>query len=316
MRIRLAIPDRLVTPEALEAALEATALANEQAVLHGEVPHAEEAIRKGVKWRPEPYTDGEHFDLAHQVISRGWGDCDDLAPYLAGSLRATGEDPGAVPRVYRSGKKTWHVVTQLSDGTVLDPSRWAGMKSRGERGVSGHLASPFARVGGGALCCGPAQGKWWARCDVPWPDATGHIASHARARTPEDALDRAVSGAMACGAMIDSPLVARADAARQFLLSGPDELVGFGFGKLLKGALKIAKPFASFVPGGSLATSALSAITKGGGGKHPDGGMTHPSGAVSVPLEHASAEHPLEHEQHMMLYYHPDRAPGPVIMRF
>lgn len=318
MRIRLAIPDRLVTPEALEAALEATALANEQAIAHGEVPPLSHAIKRGVKWKPEPYLDGEHFDLAHQVVSRGWGDCDDLAPWLAGELRATGEDPGAVPRVYKSGKNTWHVVVQTSDGQILDPSKWAGMKSRdaGNGGVHGLIATPFARVSGGALCCGPHQGKWWARCDMPWPDGTGHVASHARARTPEDALDYAVSGAMACGAVIDSPLVDRADAARQFLLADREE-VGSFFGGLLKKAL----PFASsFIPGvgpiASMATkTALSALSHGHGGKKPDGGTTHPSGAVSVPLEHAMPE---GHEggQHMMLYYHPERAPGPVIMRF
>lgn len=314
MRIRLAIPDHLVTPEALEAALEATSLANEQAIIRGEVPPLSDAIKGGVRWKPEPFLDGEHFDLAHQVLGRKWGDCDDLAPWLAGELRASGQDPGAVPRVYKTGKKRWHVVVQTSDGEILDPSKWAGMGKKETGSVHGIVATPFARVNGGALCCGPSHGQWWARCDVPWPDGTGHLASHARARSPERALDNAVQGAIDCGEMIDSPLVDRAHAAREFLLAHPDH-VGSLFGGLLKGA-------ASFVPGGSaalaaakMAKSAAGKLMHGGGSKKPGvpGSQTHPSGAVSVPLEHAA---PGDHDQHMMLYYHPERAPGPIIMRF
>jgi hypothetical protein len=314
VRIRLAIPDRLVTPQALEAALEATTLANEQAIIHGEVPELTDAIRHGVKWKPEPFTDGEHFDLAHQVAARKWGDCDDLAPWLAGQLRASGEDPDAVPRVYKTGKDRWHVVVQTGDGQILDPSKWAGMGKRSapsSQGVSGMVAQPFARPDGGAMCVVPHRGKWWARCDVPWPDGSGHLASHARARTPEEALDRAVAGAIACGETIDSPLCDRARAVGSLLLGHPDE-VGSLFGSLLKGA-------ASFVPGGGaalqaakMAKSGLSALSHGKGKAAPPGSETHPSGSVSVPLEQSDPGH----GQHMMLYYHPAYAPGPVIARF
>jgi len=320
LRIRLAIPDRLVTPEALEAVLEATTLANAQAIAQGEVPHAVDAIRKGIKWQPEPYLDGEHFDLAHKVLRRRWGDCDDLAPYLAGSHRASGEDPDARPKVLQSGPNRWHVVVERGDGRIEDPSKWAGMGRKssvsgygGLVGVGPAIARPFARDDGGALCVLPHNGKWLARCDVPWGDDYGlaHIASHARARTPEDALEQAVHGALLVGEMVRSPLTDRAQCAAELLLDHPDH-VGSLFGSLLKGA-------ASFVPGGSAAlqaaktaTSLASKLSHGGGAKHPDGSETHPSGAVSVPLEHDDPGH----GQHMMLYYHPERAPGPVIMRF
>ena len=203
MRIRLAIPDRLVTPEALEAALEATTLANEQAIKHGEVPEIEDAIADGVRWRPEPFKDGEHFDLAEQVLGRGWGDCDDLAPWLAGNLRANGEDPGAVPRVYQSGPNRWHVVVQTSDGQILDPSRWAGMdqykKSKSIVGVAPAIAKPFARPGEGGLVVMPHGGHYWARADMPYPGTIAHLASHARARTPEQAVAKAIDGALMVG---------------------------------------------------------------------------------------------------------------------
>lgn len=345
MRIRLAIPDRLVTPEALEAALEATSLANEQAIIRGEVPPLTEAIKKGVRWKPEPYLDGEHFDLAHQVTARKWGDCDDLAPWLTGELRATGVDPGAVSRVYKSGKDRWHVVTETSDGEILDPSKWAGMGKKSAPSVSGvHAvtARPFARMGEGALCCVPHQGQFWSRVDLPFPGAAGHIASHSRASTPEQALYRAVAGAIACGEEIDSDLCDRARMMGAMLLGDLSEIdgdseIGSFFGKLLK---KAASFGAGFIPGvGPIAsklvdtglsavekatakkkrpaaapeqTSLVRELSKGGGQAMPTPDtVTHPaSGAVSVPIETPAAKQPA------MLYYHPANSVGPVVMRF
>jgi hypothetical protein len=356
MRIRLAIPDRLVTPEALEAALEATSLANEQAIRRGEVPLITDAIRKGVRWKPEPYLDGEHFDLAHHVAARNWGDCDDLAPWLTGQLRATGEDPGARSRVYKSGPDRWHVVTETSDGEILDPSRWAGMGKRKSQtcsnGVCGVTAQPFARLGEGALCCVPHRGKYWSRVDLPFPQAAGHIASHASARTPEESLNRAIAGAIACGEQIDSELCDRARVLGAMLLGEFDQqyLEGeigkspFGFlGKLVKKALPFA---ASFVPGiGPIAKGAIDtglnmvdkmgkkkkgaapetstvvrALTHGGGQPTPtpDTIVHTPTGAVSVPISTPSVPPPGEPPpgKPAMIFYHPANAIGPVVVRF
>lgn len=350
MRIRLSIPDRLVTPEALEAALEATSLANEQAIIRGEVPPLTEAIKKGVRWKPEPFLDGEHFDLAHQVTARNWGDCDDLAPWLTGELRATGEDPGARSRVYKSNKDTWHVVTETSDGEILDPSRWAGMGKRSAPSVSGiHAitARPFARIGEGALCCVPHKGQYWSRVDLPFPETAGHIASHSRAHTPEEALYRAVAGAIACGEEIDSELVERARMMGALLLGDIDSMegdeIGSFFGKLLK---KAASFGTQFIPGvGPVASKLVDAglnvadkalrkkkgaapppsaapaqgsktlvraLSKGGGEAKPTADTVRhaPTGAVSVPIATPAAKQPA------MLYYHPANANGPVVMRF
>jgi hypothetical protein len=351
MRIRLAIPDRLVTPEALEAALEATSLANEQAIIRGEVPPLTEAIRKGVRWKPEPFLDGEHFDLAHHVAARKWGDCDDLAPWLTGELRATGEDPGARSRVYRTGPDRWHVVTETSDGEILDPSKWAGMGKKSSpsvSGVCGITARPFARTGEGALCCVPHQGKYWSRVDLPFPDAAGHIASHARANNPEESLYRAIAGAIACGEEIDSDLCDRARIMGIMLLGDLSTMdgdeIGFSFGKLLKGVAKLATPALSFVPGvGPIASqaaktamsaaakagkkkggkpapaepqTAVRALSHGGGAPQPtEDTITHgPTGAVSVPISTPSI--PPVNSSPAMLYYHPAGSIGPVVMRF
>lgn len=345
MRIRLSIPDRLVTPEALEAALEATSLANEQAILRGEVPPLTEAIKKGVRWKPEPFTDGEHFDLAHQVTSRKWGDCDDLAPWLTGELRATGKDPGAISRVYKSGPDRWHVVTETSDGEILDPSKWAGMGKRSAPSVSGvHAvtARPFARMGEGALCCVPHRGQFWSRVDLPFPNAVGHIASHSRARSPEEALYRAIAGAIACGEEIDSDLCDRARMMGVMLLQDLQHMdvngegeVGSFFGKLIK---KAASFGTQFIPGvGPVASklvdaglnaadkglrkkksapaepqSLVRALAKGQGEPQPTADTVRhaPTGAVSVPIQTAPSTPPA------MLYYHPAGSIGPVVMRF
>lgn len=365
MRIRLAIPERLVTPAALEAALEATTLANEEAFRRGELPSVEELISRGAKWRPEPFLDGEHFDLGHEIVRRRWGDCDDWAPMLSAQLRATGEDPGARTRLKKTGANRWHALTELSDGTILDPSRWAGMGRRSSptnNGVHGVVARPFARVNGGALAVVPHAGEWWARCDVPFADADAHLASHGRARTPERALDIAVDGALRCGEQLQSPQLERAHAAASMLMSDVSELldteddeseVGSIFGKifhtithpkeLLKGPAGMVlnpamalgyhtlhdKQFAGarnlasqVVPGGGMLANApgmldsltsLHALAHGGGSARVPGAMLDPSGsgAVSVPLEHGD-----DTPQHMMLYYHPHGAPGPVVMRF
>lgn len=355
MRIRLAIPDRLVTPEALEAALEATSLANEQAIIRGEVPPLTEAIRAGVRWKPEPYLDGEHFDLSHVVADRKWGDCDDLAPWLTGEMRATGEDPGARSRVYKTGPDRWHVVTEMSDGTILDPSKWAGMgrKKSGPsvNGVIGMIDRPFARIGEGALCCVPHGGKYWSRVDLPFPGGVaGHIASHAHDTTPEASLYRAMAGALACGKEIDSELCERARIMGAMLLSNTDlesmngeGEIGSFFGKLLKKVVPFA---AGFIPGvGPIASSAskaamnalaskrkpktaLSALSHGGGAVQPtpDTIKHAPTGAVSVPIETPTiapttppggdATAPPPPAQPAMLYYHPANSLGPVVMRF
>jgi hypothetical protein len=353
VRIRLAIPDRLVTPEALEAALEATSLANEQAILRGEVPPLTEAISAGVRWKPEPFLDGEHFDLSHVVAARKWGDCDDLAPWLTGELRATGEDPGARSRVRKTGKDRWHVVTETSDGQILDPSKWAGMgrKKSGANasGIVGMIDRPFARIGEGALCCVPHGGKFWSRVDLPFPGGVaGHVASHARAATPEASLYRAMAGALACGSAIDSELCERARVMGAMLMSDTDleELNGDGevgsfFGKLIKKVVPFA---AGFIPGvGPIASTAskaalsalsakhkpktaLHALAHGGGAAQPtpDTIRHAPTGAVSVPIvtqpsaaaAAADAAPSGGGAQPAMLYYHPSNAIGPVVMRF
>lgn len=222
MRIRLAVPDAALKPDVLNASLEAVTRTNEHLLASQAVPLADEAIAEGVKWKPEPPGD-EHFDHAETVIRRGHGDCDDLAPYKAASLRHTGEDPDARAIVIRSGPTRWHAVVERGDGSIDDPSADAGMyeyhapvqaKLRGPNGKT-HIASKNV------------NGVWCARCDVPWRGSNYALSGHAMARTQARAVGRAVEGAMTvsrCAGIVEPENYAKL-AAFHALLHGEDPQV-------------------------------------------------------------------------------------------
>jgi hypothetical protein len=171
--------------------------------------------------------------------------------------------------------------------------------------VSGAVSRPLARPGEAGIAVMPFRGRWHCRADLPWPDSLGHMASMASARTPDGALDRAVQGACAMGEAIGSPMLDRLAVVGEALLTGIDDLadvqgddeVGF-----LSKLYKAAKPFASLVPGGGIATSAIDALSKGKKGKKGGKGGQQATqiGPPSSPT---------------WIYYHPAHAPGPVVVR-
>jgi len=181
MRINVAVPEAHVSQPILDAALEATTRLNESMLDEGQVPPFREAVNH-VRWKPEPPGD-EHFDHAGVVLGRGWGDCDDLAPWHAASLRVTGEDEGARAIVRRSGPRRWHAIVQRSDGSIDDPSREAGMGKRGVgvmgAGLPRMSKAPRHSVVGSyimrpELALRPVTDSagqieaWQARSDLPW----------------------------------------------------------------------------------------------------------------------------------------------------
>lgn len=221
MRLKIAIPEKHVSAPVLDAGLEAVTRLNEQMLAEGEVPSFERGLRYGVRWRPEP-PGAEHFDSARTVIARKAGDCDDLAPWHAASLRHSGEDPGARAVVKRSGPKRWHAVVQRSDGSIDDPSKRAGM---GPGVAPMHPSQMVSGIYGAALplMLGPApssvvgayivrpqiavreyDGAVQARADLPW-----HWREHMRGDTPTDmnvamtALHSAPTAATALAGAID-----------------------------------------------------------------------------------------------------------------
>ena len=181
MRINVAVPEAHVKAPVLDAALEAVTRLNEQMIDAGDVPPFDQ-VRDSIRWKPEPPGD-EHFDHAGVVLGRKWGDCDDMAPYAAATMRATGEDPGARAVVKRSGPKRWHAVVLRSDGSIRDPSRETGMGERAV-GIVGAGLPPMFRtssaVVGGTYIARPQlalrpvtndQGEleaWQSRADLPW----------------------------------------------------------------------------------------------------------------------------------------------------
>ena len=179
MRINVAVPEAHVSAPVLNSALESVTRLNESLLKSGEVPTFDQGLHHGVRWKPEP-PGQEHFDHAGTVLGRRWGDCDDLAPWHAATLRHKGIDPKATAIAQRSGPNRWHAVVQRSDGSIDDPSKRAGMgqPSIGICGAGvlplmpGSSSSVVGSVGAYLLrpqiAMRPVYGAFQARADIPW----------------------------------------------------------------------------------------------------------------------------------------------------
>jgi transglutaminase-like putative cysteine protease len=87
-----------------------------------DVPHLYDS---GVRYKRE---DGrEDWLTIPLVIRRGYGDCEDLSAWLAADYRRKGIQARAI--VYRAGSRVWHVVVQMPDGSIEDPSKRLGMNA-------------------------------------------------------------------------------------------------------------------------------------------------------------------------------------------
>lgn len=296
MRVNVAIPEAHVSAPVLNAALEATTRLNESLLKSGEVPHFDQ-VRNHIRWKPEPPGD-EHFDHAKVVLGRKWGDCDDMAPYAAASMRASGEDPGARAIVKKSGPTRWHAVVQRSDGTIRDPSRETGMgQTNGVMGaglpmmmrpssVVGEVGTYLIRP---QLALRPVRDRsgeveaWQARADLPWhwlpgksPADVAMVSLHA-SPVSSQAVTGACQGLIDLGEAndVDEEILDRAaaiaDAAEGATWEqladyyGPEHATAAGniVGSFFGGIVKTAKGF--FKPKNLLKT-ATSAMIPGGGG--------------------------------------------------
>lgn len=288
MRVNVAIPEAQVSAPILNAALESVTRLNESMLKQDKIPTFADGLKEGVKWKPEPPGD-EHFDHAGVVLRRKWGDCDDLAPWQAASLRHTGEDPNATAIVKRSGPKRWHAIVRRGDGSIDDPSRAAGM-GQPQQLIGAALpimyTAPSAVVGGEyrvrpAIAIRGYRGGIQARTDMPlqfvrgqptdYAMATSHAAPSATTALVgaiEGALQLAVAGGYAHPQHINR-LAAIADALEGIPLdeiaglygnshaqAAGEVLDGFSLKKFAKGALKtglkmapMASKLVQFVPG-------------------------------------------------------------------
>jgi hypothetical protein len=130
----------------LKPFLEALTMANQVFLkLHSGVPLLYQA---GVRYDNEPedflcHIDGktervEDFASIPTIIKRGWGDCDDLAPWRCAELRNMGEHAGIRIQwktlqqrmsILALGQpfKLYHILVRRGDGTIEDPSKILGM---------------------------------------------------------------------------------------------------------------------------------------------------------------------------------------------
>mgnify|MGYP006862971961 CR=1 FL=1 len=90
-----------------------------------------------IRFRREPWQAKglEEFATCLTVLRRGWGDCDDLAPYRVAELQEAG-DPDADLRIYwrrddDGVPKIFHVQVRHGNGQIEDPSRYLGMPGAG-----------------------------------------------------------------------------------------------------------------------------------------------------------------------------------------
>jgi hypothetical protein len=223
--VRIGIPDESIRPAILNAGLEAVTRLNEDLIREGKAPDFDAQMRNGVKWQPEP-PGLERFDHALTVHRRGWGDCDDLAPLHAATLRARGEDPEARAIVFQSGPHRWHAITQRGDGSLEDPSQTAGMATRKGSRADGIPAAVVGRMAGVSVsgeerpyvAVTRDQTGWVGRTDLPIGKGNYALAVEHRDVTPAKAMAGAMSGACLVGGC--SGMAAPSHVHKLYALSG------------------------------------------------------------------------------------------------
>lgn len=303
MRIQIAVPEAHVSKPVLDGALEAVTRLNESMLRKGDTPTDEQLIAQGARWKPEP-PGQEHFDNGAEIAKRGHGDCDDWAPLRAARLRVTGEDPGAIAEVRKSGAKRWHATVTRSDGSEDDPSLDAGMPGparvlgyRGAwipvmhpsvHGVGSFIATPHLALRPVADRHGQVE-AWQARADLPWHwhpgNNPGDLAMVTLHQSPvsDQAIVGAVRGAfkLGCASRMAHPDHLKRMSAIEDAVSGasweeiaetygPDHadaagvIVGSFFGKAFKKLGKVAKGGLKFVTKNPLGKLVTSAIPGAG----------------------------------------------------
>lgn len=117
MRITASLPDHgaIVT-----AVMEGFVRAAQLEIEAGIVPPSPMLVAN-IRFIDEP-AGSEDWQLPHQVVKSGGGDCEDLAFWVAGGMRATGQDPGASCVLLQTGPNKLHCVVQTSDGQLIDPT--------------------------------------------------------------------------------------------------------------------------------------------------------------------------------------------------
>lgn len=315
MRVNVAIPEAHVSEGVLNAALESVTRLNESMLREDSIPSFERALKQGIKWQPEPPGD-EHFDHGGTVYKRRWGDCDDLAPYHAASLRHSGEDPNASAIVTRTGPKMWHAVVKRGDGSIDDPSKRAGM------GQPHEYAGAFlpkmtdtprnAAVSGSyiirpQLALRPFRDGYQARTDIPWhyredPDAKPSPADYAMVAlhaspVAATALTGALDGAIQlakCGGFADPDHLERLCCLADAVDGTPFEQLEYDYGtELARNASQVVGSFFGHIK--SLASKGLHAGLSLAKAAAPMAASFVPGGSAALNLANQASHFSIPH---------------------
>jgi hypothetical protein len=79
----------------------------------------------------------ERWLVVPDVLSRGYGDCDQLVAWRIAELRLGGEHATVrltAPPWLRGTLRTWHATVRRGDGSIEDPSSLLGMNSDSDGG--------------------------------------------------------------------------------------------------------------------------------------------------------------------------------------
>lgn len=96
---------------------------------HPETPRLYDS---GVFYKPEPPPE-ENWQDVPTTIARRFGDCEDLACWLAAERRVKDHAfawPHFTWRRLKDGRTLYHIVVKHADGRIEDPSRQLGMLDR------------------------------------------------------------------------------------------------------------------------------------------------------------------------------------------
>lgn len=138
-RMGIAILSRAHNIDDMQDASDATTLLARRQVMRGKAPAWWDAPHIGYRaeTRIGDYPNVERFNTPEEIMLLGADDCDGHAPWLAGSLQAHGIKARAV--VIESPGVGYHVVVELEDGRIIDPSARRGMLDPQVQGESRKL---------------------------------------------------------------------------------------------------------------------------------------------------------------------------------
>jgi hypothetical protein len=111
----------------VQAVIDAAFLLALHQLRRGRAPHLYES---GVRYRREEHATlpgVERVQTPEETYAMGYGDCDDLAPWLAASRVVFDGRDDARPRAIESPGVGYHVVVRYGDGSIEDPSARLGM---------------------------------------------------------------------------------------------------------------------------------------------------------------------------------------------